>query len=467
LESFRAYVKNKSCFDNYKAVGLPLLVQTATFNMTPTKDNNNSNVYDKKKILEELRILEKEVVRFQINYKKNVYQVVGNGAKARGLLEKDKIMSTLQYRGLELTKWLRNFVKYMIARRDIEQEILDASLKPTHKEAMAWFESMTVFVNGCSNILLHLIARSYILNVLQAFIQYKLPPFHAIFYNKNQQILQNKLAQLKKQQNNNDNNNNNNNNNNNQNQKEEEEENKNKDEKEKENVTSETQQNLQEKHYEELFLSCAQKLHNEKENDKIREEAKTKFDAMKNRYNLSSLTSLSNLDKSNKKIEKVESRFLEIDNMIQLYSSIQQLWQSLQKNNTSNVNLNIHNLKDIENIFLNVICKDDNIKNEIEMAKKYFSLHNVRVPILEISAPLHAVDSNYQAPNSSIYKSYFYQSYHPLTQHWIRVCTSFIERCRLIRDVIFCLVYSNIDKKFLIYPTLITQPNKFFSWSRM
>ncbi len=52
-------------------------------------------------------------------------------------------MNITVYRGLELTKWLRNFVKYMIARRDIEQEIVNVSDKNNHKDAMNWFESMT------------------------------------------------------------------------------------------------------------------------------------------------------------------------------------------------------------------------------------------------------------------------------------------------------------------------------------
>merc|ERR1711933_687198 len=96
-----------------------------------------------------------------------VYKVAGDKA-----MELDKVMSTLQYRGLELTKWLRNFVKYMIARRDIEQEIVDVSYKDTHKEAMDWFESMTNYLNGANNILLKIISKLFVNNLLCSFNKY-------------------------------------------------------------------------------------------------------------------------------------------------------------------------------------------------------------------------------------------------------------------------------------------------------
>eukprot|EP00483_Globobulimina_turgida_P006448 UN06458 len=87
-------------------------------------------------------------------------------------MELDKVMSTLQYRGLELTKWLRNFVKYMIARRDIEQEIVNVSNKKTHKEAMHWFESMTNYLNGANNILLKIISKLFLDNLLKSYNKY-------------------------------------------------------------------------------------------------------------------------------------------------------------------------------------------------------------------------------------------------------------------------------------------------------
>merc|ERR1712087_50818 len=82
------------------------------------------------------------------------------------------VMSTLQYRGLELTKWLRNFVKYMIARRDIEQEIVDVSRKKDHKAAMAWFESMTNYLNGANNVLLKIISKLLLRNLALAHSKY-------------------------------------------------------------------------------------------------------------------------------------------------------------------------------------------------------------------------------------------------------------------------------------------------------
>merc|ERR1712130_196661 len=119
-------------------------------------------------ILSELSLLEKEVVQFQIDYKNEVYKVAGDKAT-----ELDKVMSTLQYRGLELTKWLRNFVKYMIARRGIEQEIVDVSHKDNHKDAMDWFELMTNYLNGANNILLKIISKLFMNNLVCSFDKYK------------------------------------------------------------------------------------------------------------------------------------------------------------------------------------------------------------------------------------------------------------------------------------------------------
>merc|ERR1711933_108551 len=97
-----------------------------------------------------------------------VYKVAGDKA-----MELDKVMSTLQYRGLELTKWLRNFVKYMNARRDIEQEIVDVSHKENHKDAMDWFESMTNYLNGANNILLKIISKLFMNNLIVSYNKYQ------------------------------------------------------------------------------------------------------------------------------------------------------------------------------------------------------------------------------------------------------------------------------------------------------
>merc|ERR1712176_436380 len=65
-----------------------------------------------------------------------------------------------------------NFVKYMIARRDIEQEIVNVSQRNNHKDAMNWFESMTNYLNGANNILLKIISKLFINNLLCSFNKY-------------------------------------------------------------------------------------------------------------------------------------------------------------------------------------------------------------------------------------------------------------------------------------------------------
>merc|ERR1712176_1692109 len=66
-----------------------------------------------------------------------------------------------------------NFVKYMIARRDIEQEIVNVSQRNNHKDAMNWFESMTNYLNGANNILLKIISKLFINNLIVSYNKYQ------------------------------------------------------------------------------------------------------------------------------------------------------------------------------------------------------------------------------------------------------------------------------------------------------
>ena len=141
MPSYLQEYLNNPKFAECTPVGLPVLVQSTVLDIEPSS-SSPSRTYDKGRMLEELRELEKEVVQFQIDYKRQAWEVAGAQAD-----ELEKVLSTLQHRGLELTKWLRGFVKYMVARRDIEQEIVDVSGKRTHTEAMDWFDLMTNYLN--------------------------------------------------------------------------------------------------------------------------------------------------------------------------------------------------------------------------------------------------------------------------------------------------------------------------------
>lgn len=144
----------------YVPVGLSVLIQSAEFDLKPFGKDDG---YDKEKILKELTLLEKDVVQFQIDYRKKVFEVAGSNAeKLKG------VMSNLQLKGMQLTKWLRGFVKYMIDRRDVEQEILDHSGLQTVGEAMKRFEDLTKALSTGQALLLRLICRAMIWNLVQA-----------------------------------------------------------------------------------------------------------------------------------------------------------------------------------------------------------------------------------------------------------------------------------------------------------
>jgi len=76
-ELIKQYLNNPK-FKDYKPIGLPILVQNSVFNIKPSnkninenkKENENEIEYNKEQVLLQLKQLEKEVIQFQIDYKK-------------------------------------------------------------------------------------------------------------------------------------------------------------------------------------------------------------------------------------------------------------------------------------------------------------------------------------------------------------------------------------------------------------
>eukprot|EP01083_Nonionella_stella_P041078 111414_1 len=331
---------NNPKFADYKPVGLPVLVQNAEFNIIPTSCDGTNKHYDRSHILSSLSALEKEVVQFQIDYKNQVYAVAGDKAN-----ELDKVMSTLQYRGLELTKWLRNFVKYMIARRDIEQEIVDVSQKSNHKDAMNWFESMTNYLNGANNILLKIISKLFVNNLIKSSAKY-----------------------------------------------------------DRGNTSNEEKQQSQYEKYE-LYPG--------------------------------------------KKIEKLSSRYFELDCMVKFYVSIKKQFESVM------LNEKFENISEAETFVKEVLLKDEKVclrKNEVLSS---LNMSCIKIPMLEIAIPATIIENQY----GTTYKSWIR---YPLTQTYVEKTKLFIERCKYLRDNILCIIYSSVEKRCLLYPTLHTSPNKYF-----
>jgi len=282
------------------------------------------------------------VVQFQIDYKNEVYKVAGDKA-----MELDKVMSTLQYRGLELTKWLRNFVKYMIARRDIEQEIVNVSQKNNHKDAMNWFESMTNYLNGANNILLKIISKLFINNLI-------------VSYNKYQ--------------------------------------NDNKEEK---------KDNLIPSKYEKYEIYPG------------------------------------------KKIEKLSSRYFELDCMVKFYVSVKKHFESVMMNEK------FENIQQIEQFVNEKLLIEEDIISTKNMLSSSLNMQLIKIPILEIAIPATIIENQY----GNTYKNWIR---YPLTQTYVEKTKLFIERCKYLRDNIFCIIYSSVEKRCLLYPTLHTSPNKYF-----
>jgi len=396
-------------FKDYKPVGLPVLVQNAEFNIIPSNSTEEVDAYDRKEILRELSSLEKEVVQFQIDYKNEVYKVAGDKAT-----ELDKVMSTLQYRGLELTKWLRNFVKYMIARRDIEQEIVDVSLKKNHKEAMLWFEAMTNYLNGANNVLLKLISKLLLSNLMTSYSKY---PHHDT---------QHSHAAA--------------------NEAEEEEED------EKDEEEEETEREHKEVVEEQAVSTSTlkeQSSSGKQSGDVCASKAAATESGAKS---VSSCIVNGKFEKHEiypgKKVEKLSSKYFELDCMVKLFVSIKNRFESVMAKET------FESVGDVEKFVTETLMTEESIQSEKESMLSSLHMQSVRVAVLEVQIPATIIENQY----GSTYKSWIR---YPLTSSYMEKTKLFMERCKYLRDVPLCIIYSSVEKRCLLYATLQASPNKF------
>jgi len=155
--------KEQSKEKKYEPIGISLLVQSTQFDLKPS--GSEDDTYDKAKIVEKLKALEKDVVQFQIDYKKVVFEEAGE--KAGKLKE---VMNNISFKGLELTRWLRGFVHYMLERRDIEQQILDYCGAKNAKEWHDWYENLGATMSAAQSIILCLICRMFVSNVFHTYL---------------------------------------------------------------------------------------------------------------------------------------------------------------------------------------------------------------------------------------------------------------------------------------------------------
>jgi len=278
--------------------------------------------------------------------------------------ELDAVMSTLQYRGLELTKWLRNFVKYMIARRDIEQEIVDVSRKKDHKAAMAWFESMTNYLNGANNVLLKIISRLLLRNLARAHSKYT----HATDNDNDKAAQPNECEK----------------------------------EKEKEDGDSVV--------------------------------VPTKFE----RHEI-----------GGKKIEKLSSRYFELDCMVKLYVSIKKRFEAVMADER------FDDVAAVQKFVEERLLVDEEVSATKRMLLSSLGLPCVKVAVLEVRIPATVIENQY----GSTYKTWMR---YPLTQKVLERTKLFLERCKFLRDTVLCIIYSTVEKRCLLYATMVTSPNKFY-----
>jgi len=405
----KEYLNNPK-FKDYKPLGLPVLVQNAEFNIVPSNSTKGVDVYDRKKILSALTSLEKEVVQFQIDYKNEVYKVAGDKAT-----ELDKVMSTLQYRGLELTKWLRNFVKYMIARRDIEQEIVDVSLKPTHKEAMNWFESMTNYLNGASNVLLKIVSKLLMDNLMTSYSKYPNEREAADQDDAKQQDDASNLNHSRKGP-----------------------------QTPSDSPTDLTTDSI------EANADC-------------RPNSDTTTPAAPNSKSATIDSNASDGDGDplslqcakfekyeiypGKKIEKLSSKYFELDCLVKLY---------LCTKNRFDVVMAKETFADIESVkkFVNeTLLIEEGIQCQKESTLSSLRMQSIRVALLEVQIPATIIENQYGA----IYKSWIR---YPLTANYLERTKLFMDRCKYLRDVPLCIIYSSVEKRCLLYATIQTSPNK-------
>ena len=426
-------------FKDYKPVGLPVLVQNAEFNIFPSNSTEHTNVYDRKKILRELSSLEKEVVQFQIDYKNEVWKVAGDKAT-----ELDKVMSTLQYRGLELTKWLRNFVKYMIARRDIEQEIVDVSLKATHKEAMNWFEAMTNYLNGANNVLLKIISKLLVANLTNSFSKYQ---------SDGDAEEQEDATTMEATE-----------------EEEDEEEEQKAQEPELDGGVYIATDTMPEDDGREKDSADYKETSHPDANSDINSDLNS--DPVPNsdmipppnsnpspnpNLHSNAPSPLSSFHSAKfekheiypgKKVEKLSSKYFELDCMVKLYVSIKNRFDSVMAKET------FEDIGSVEKFVSDTLMSEESIQSQKESLLSSLRMQGVRVALLEVQIPATIIENQY----GSLYKSWIR---YPLTANYIEKTKLFMDRCKHLRDVPLCIIYSSVEKRCLLYATVHSAPNKF------
>merc|ERR1712130_470632 len=149
-----------------------------------------------------------------------------------------------------------------------------------------------------------------------------------------------------------------------------------------------------------------------------------------------------------KKIEKLSSKYFELDCLVKIYLSTKNRFDAVMAKET---------FADIESVkkFVNeTLLVEEGIQSQKESTLSSLRMQSIRVALLEVQIPATIIENQYGA----LYKSWIR---YPLTANYIEKTKLFMDRCKHLRDVPLCIIYSSVEKRCLLYATVHSAPNKF------
>merc|ERR1739838_293914 len=134
--------------------------------------------------------------------------------------------------------------------------------------------------------------------------------------------------------------------------------------------------------------------------------------------------------------------------MVKLYVSIKNHFESVMAKET------FESIESVEKFVNETLMTEESVQSQKAALLSSLHMQSVRVAVLEVQIPATIIENQYGAT----YKSWIR---YPLTANNLERTKLFMERCKYLRDVPLCIIYSSVEKRCLLYATLQTSPNKF------
>jgi len=146
-------------------------------------------------------------------------------------------------------------------------------------------------------------------------------------------------------------------------------------------------------------------------------------------------------------VEKLSSKYFELDVMVKLYVSIKKQFESVMAKES------FEDIGSVEQFVRGRLMADEAVQRQKEALFSALHLSSLRVAVLEVQIPATIIENQY----GSTYKSWIR---YPLTANYLERTKLLMDRCKYLREVPLCVIFSSVERRCLLYATLQTTPNK-------